>query len=120
MPTVMLVEDDPTMLSLLRTLLEMEGYQVVELTQGDQVLAHLREQKPDLVLLDVHLSELDGIEILKTIRQDQTLAGIRVLMSSGMDFEHTCLRAGADGFILKPYMPDELISRMRALLSEDG
>lgn len=112
MPKVMLIEDDETMLSLLDTLLQIEGFTVVKL-DGKAGIEHmmetLRNEQPSLLLLDVYLHEFSGLELVRQIRQDRSLDGIRVLMSSGMALREECLNAGADEFILKPYMPDDLI-----------
>jgi DNA-binding response OmpR family regulator len=111
MPKIMLLEDDATMLSLLQTLLQMEGYQVVSMKDDslDGILSTVRQEGPDLALIDVHLREINGLEVLRTIRQDTSLAKTRVVMSSGMECRSECLNYGADEFILKPYMPDDLI-----------
>ncbi len=122
MSKVMLVEDDVTMLSLLTTLLEMEGFEVVKTTDENPDLLHrlLLEQRPDLILLDVHLRQFNGLDLLKQIRQEPELSRIKMLMSSGMDFRRECLEAGADDFILKPYMPDALIAQIQHLLKPAG
>jgi two-component system response regulator MtrA len=116
---VVLVEDDATMLSLLSTLLEFEGYEPVPI-EGDRRLEDLlgvvRQEKPALVLLDVQLGSFNGLDLLRAIRSDPNLKHTRVLMSSGMDMRAECLRAGADGFAMKPYMPEELIEQMQELL----
>ena len=119
MPKVMLVEDDKTMLTLLSTLLEMEGFQVVQLTTEqtvDDLLATLRREKPDAALVDVHLQHASGVDLLVRVRQEPDLSSTRILMSSGLDMSAECKKAGADDFILKPYMPDELIQRIRRVL----
>jgi DNA-binding response OmpR family regulator len=119
MNKIMLVEDDATMLSLLQTLLQLEGFEVcqVNLDQVDGIVSEIRREKPDLTLIDVHLRQISGMEVLKQIRQDVELKDIFVLMSSGMDVVHKCLQAGADGFILKPYMPDDLIKKISDILN---
>jgi DNA-binding response OmpR family regulator len=111
MPKIMLVEDDATMLSLLQTLLQMEGYQVVKMIDEslDGILSTFCQEKPDLALIDVHLRELNGFDVLRRIRNDTALGRTRVVMSSGMECRTECLNYGADDFILKPYMPDDLI-----------
>jgi DNA-binding response OmpR family regulator len=111
MPKIMLVEDDATMLSLLQTLLQMEGYQVVSMKDDsmDGILSTVRQEGPDLALIDVHLREINGLDVLRNIREDTSLAKTRVVMSSGMECRRECLNYGADEFILKPYMPDDLI-----------
>ncbi|MBW8011022.1 MAG: response regulator [Chloroflexi bacterium] len=120
MHKVMLVEDDPTMLSLLNTLLEIEGFNVFETKDFRHALDEIRAAKPDLVLLDVHLQEYDGFEILEGIRQDQVTKDIAVIMSSGMALKDDCLDKGANNFIMKPYMPDELIGMIKQQLEKLG
>jgi len=120
MAKIILIEDDMTMLSLLTTLLEMEGFQV--LTMGDDtlenVLIALHRDPPDVALMDVHLRLLNGMDLLRRIRQDHTLDKIRVIMCSGMDLSDECLQAGASAFMLKPYMPDDLINEIQKVISQ--
>lgn len=111
MPKVMLAEDDATMLSLLRTLLGMEGFETV--TLGDDVLESLRHENPDIVLMDVNLTHGNGIDYLRLIRQDAKLRDLYIIMSSGMLLETECLAAGANAFLMKPYMPDMLIAAIK-------
>lgn len=122
MPKVMLIEDDATMNSLLSMLLQLEGFEVVQL--GDEnnlrdILDAVRQAEPALALIDIHLKQLSGIDLLRTIRQTADLDSMRVLMSSGIDFRDECLEAGADNFVLKPYMPDDLVDTIRQLLEPD-
>ena len=109
---IMLIEDDGTMRSLLKTLLELEGHQafICENCDMDLILPVLHEENPDVILLDVNLRDINGFDILQKIREDEKFATIRVLMSSGMPYKEKCLRAGANGFLQKPYMPDDLIN----------
>ena len=119
MSKVMLIEDDKTMLSLLTTLLEIEGFSVVEMEeeQPDVIINQLKTEQQDVVLMDVHLAQLNGMDMLKMIKQDEQVKSVKVLMSSGMDFHYDCIRAGASGFIMKPYMPDELLSHLRQIIN---
>jgi two-component system response regulator MtrA len=119
MPKVAIVEDDKTMLSLLQTLMEFEGFQVVHLDRMDDlklVVETLRRDKPDLLLLDVYLDQYDGIELLRCLRGDREFDMIRILASSGRELSRECSQEGADGFIMKPYMPQELIENIHRLL----
>jgi two-component system phosphate regulon response regulator PhoB len=112
---IMLVEDDKNMRSVLRTLLEIEGYQVVihPLDQPlDGILSSVHDSRPDVILLDYHLTDFSGLEVLKSLRADPDVKHTRVIMSSGSDVQDRCLAAGADDFLLKPYMPDELIRKL--------
>ena len=122
MPKVMLVEDDPNMFSLLSMLLEFEGYEVVVWDgEGDthSILATIRREQPGLVFLDVHLRQLNGFDVLRLLRTDPGTKGTRVLMASGMDMTYKCQQEGADGFILKPFMPDELVGEIRRTLESE-
>ena len=114
---VMIVDDDRTMNSLLQTLLELDGFAVALAPRGDMVLSAALAQKPDVILMDVHIADTDGLELLRQIRQHPDLKQIPVVMSSGMDVEEECQRAGANGFVLKPYPPDHLSDMLRKVLS---
>jgi CheY-like chemotaxis protein len=121
MPKVMLIEDDETMLTLLQTLMEFEGFQVAHLNGDETVgetMAVLRQELPSLLLLDVNLRRLNSFDLLHRIRDDNQLKATRVLMSSGMELSGQCHQEGADGFILKPYMPEELVGIIRRALEE--
>lgn len=118
---IMVIEDDALMSSLLETLLQLEGYRVVQVEKEsnlEEVLETMRLEKPALVLLDVHLQDKhsDGFDLLHQIRIDQVLDGTRVVMSSGADYTQRSREAGADGFIMKPYMPDELVGKIKQAL----
>jgi DNA-binding response OmpR family regulator len=119
MPKVMLIEDDVNMFSIVKMFLEFEGYEVVHWENGERVediLNQLQSERPDLVLLDVNLRHLNGFDILHQLRADPTLAEVQVLMASGMDMTYKSQRAGANGFILKPFMPDELVGKIKQLI----
>jgi len=122
MPKVLLVEDDPSMLSLLTTLLTLEALDALHLEDDseDGIIQMICQSKPDLVFMDVNLRRANGLEVLRRIRTDSSCPHVRIMMSSGMDFSHECLQAGADRFILKPYMPDELVNVMRSVLALDA
>ena len=113
---IMLVEDDATMLSLLQTLLEIEGYQVVAVEEFSKLLSKVTEEMPKAILMDVHLKDLDGIEFLRSIREVSALDKISIIMSSGMNLRDRCLDNGANAFLMKPYMPDELIRLIKKLV----
>jgi DNA-binding response OmpR family regulator len=115
----MLIEDNEEMLSLLGDLLVLEGYEIYKHHGGEdksEILASLKTTNPDLVLLDVHLPGVNSFSLLHDIRQDQAIAGTFILMSSGLSMEYESMQAGADGFIAKPYMPDELITKIKTMI----
>ena len=108
---VMLIEDDQTMVSLLTMLLNLEGYLVKTPTsnQMDGILNDVLRERPHIALVDVNLEEGNGLDLLREIRQAPTIMGTRVIMFSGLNLQEECIQAGADGFIQKPFIPDELI-----------
>jgi DNA-binding response OmpR family regulator len=108
---VMLIEDDQTMVSLLTMLLNLEGYLVKTPTnnQMDGILNDILRERPHIALVDVNLEEGNGLDLLREIRQAPTIMGTRVIMFSGLNLQEECIQAGADGFIQKPFIPDELI-----------
>jgi DNA-binding response OmpR family regulator len=121
MPKVLLIEDDETMSSLLTILLQFEGYAVSTSTDDspNDLFEAMRRDKPDLILLDVHLRQGNGIEILRTMRNTPDLQDLHVLMTSGLNYKEECLQAGADNFLLKPYMPDELINLIKRIIGNN-
>jgi DNA-binding response OmpR family regulator len=121
MRKVLLIEDDPTMLSLIHMLLELEGFQVVRLNgelEIPSMLETLRKESPDVLLLDVHLRRASGIDLVRAVRRDSALKSTIVLMFSGMEMSAQCREAGADDFMLKPFMPDELVNKLHNLSRE--
>ena len=112
----MLAEDDQTMVTLLETLLGMEGYQVVSLGAYDDVFESVRRDRPDVLLLDVHLPHANGLDVLAQIRSHAETKDLRVVMTSGLNVEDECIDSGANGFLLKPYMPDDLLNILKRSL----
>jgi CheY-like chemotaxis protein len=113
----MIVDDDRTMNSLLKTLLELDGFAVVLAPHGEMVLPTALAEKPDAVLMDVHIADADGLELLRQFRQHPILAKLPVIMSSGMDMEYECRKSGANAFILKPYPPEQLSNTLKKVIS---
>ncbi len=113
MPKVLLADDDCTMVSLLKTLLALEGYTAASLLdQKGDLLDIIRRESPDILLLDLHLGNQSGLDLVRRIRDTSDLKHIRVIMVSGLNKREECLKAGADDFLLKPYMPEELFQKM--------
>jgi DNA-binding response OmpR family regulator len=114
--TALLVEDEESIASLVRTYLERDGFTVVHATDGATALAHLERRPVRVVLLDVGLPDMDGFDVCTRIR-----AGSRVpiLMLTARDEEPdrvTGLEVGADDYVTKPFSPRELLARVRAVL----
>lgn len=117
MPKVLLAEDDVTMISLLKTLLALEGFETVALGPQEDFMTVLRRETPDTLLLDLHLAQGSGLDFLRQLRADPQFARLAVIMASGSDVREECLAAGANVFLLKPFMPDTLIQSIRSQLA---
>jgi DNA-binding response OmpR family regulator len=111
--TVMVLEDEDVLFGLLQDLLAFEGYVVVKPEKLENLLNEMRLFVPDAMLIDVNLNGVSGLDILDQIRADKELSQTPVFISSGMDYRTESLRRGADAFIMKPYMPDELVNALK-------
>ncbi len=112
---ILIVEDDSTMRSLLKTLLELEGFTVdaYEKDNAQEILDKISSTAPDVVLMDVNLRFANGLEIASKIRGNTSIKQPKIILSSGMDYKKECETNGVDLFLLKPYMPDDLIEWLR-------
>jgi DNA-binding response OmpR family regulator len=114
---ILIADDDRATSTLLRTLFEIEGYAGVICPKPEDVLDVTRQEKPDLLLMDVHLASVDSVSILRQIRSDAELKTTPVIMISGMDLEEKCMRAGASAFVMKPFRPTDLLNEIRRVLN---
>src|SRR5205807_460145 len=114
--TILIVDDEPRIRDFVRMNLEMEHYRVVEASNGIEALKQLREDLPDLVVLDVMMPEMDGFETLRNIREVSTVPVIMLTVRQNEQDKIRGLDLGADDYIAKPFSPRELLSRIRALL----
>jgi two-component system KDP operon response regulator KdpE len=113
---ILVVDDEPRMRRFVRMNLDLEGYQVIEADTGLQALERVRDDMPDLVLLDVAMPELDGFETLEHIRESSSVPVIMLTVKNDEDDRIRGLDLGADDYITKPFSPRELLSRIRAVL----
>lgn len=116
MSTILIVDDDKTFSTLLRTVFELEGHQAVTASSQTDVIPAARQVKPDLILMDVHISDGDTLDVLQEIRTDEALRSIPIVMTSGMDRSAECLAGGANKFIFKPFRPSELLEMIADLI----
>ena len=121
MPTaakILVVDDEPRAVTMLRNLLVPEGYQVLSAHSGAEALAVATKEAPDVVLLDVMMPEMDGFEVCAKLRGDPRLTHMPVLMLTALDDRESLLsgiQAGADDFISKPFDSAELRARIRTI-----
>jgi DNA-binding NarL/FixJ family response regulator len=118
-PSILVVEDDAAFREHVRVVLESAGFAVVEAADGELALRLVAEDEPSLVLLDVHLPGFSGYEICRSLREEHG-QGIGIIFLSGSKTDSidraTGLGLGADDYVLKPFEPDELVARVRAVL----
>lgn len=116
---ILIVDDEINIRELMKFNLEKESYQVLEAEDGMQALAHIEQEKPDLVLLDLMLPKMDGIEVCKRAKINPKTAGIPIIMLTARADEIDKiigLEMGADDYITKPFSPREVVARVRAVL----
>ena len=113
MPKVLIAEDDYTMISLLKTLLAMEGFEVIALDVRGDVASTVARERPDFLLMDVHLGDQNGMDIVENIRSNPANMGVNIVMTSGLNMQDECLQRGADHFLMKPFMPDDLLGLLK-------
>jgi DNA-binding response OmpR family regulator len=119
-PRVLVVEDSPTIASVVKYFLELEGFEVLQAADGSAGLEMALREHPHVIVSDVMMPGMTGIEMVKELRRDATMAGVRILMltsESSVESETDGLAAGADDYILKPVEPRRLGARVRALLA---
>ncbi|MFN8104452.1 MAG: response regulator transcription factor [Acidimicrobiia bacterium] len=117
--TLLLVDDDRSILSTLRRLLELEGYQVVTAETGGEALQRV-EAGVDLVVLDLNLPGIDGVEVCRRIRYTSTVPVIMLTARDQVEDRVAGLDVGADDYLVKPFATEELVARVRALLRRAG
>ena len=117
MAKVLLVDDDKTTVMLLKTLLELDGFEIQTVGNGSGVMTMLDSFQPDVILMDYHLSDMSGVEVLREIRAHDTYSNLPVVLASGMDVGEEATAAGANMFLIKPFEPDELPGIFNSLTS---
>jgi DNA-binding response OmpR family regulator len=113
---VLIVDDDRSTVRLLSMWLEMEGWRVSKAARGEPVLAMAHQNGIDAFVIDCHLPDIDGLDLVRAIRVDDELAGKAVIAASGRELEREALSAGADSFLLKPFLPSDLSTRLAELV----
>jgi two-component system, OmpR family, response regulator MprA len=118
MAKILIVDDDPRILSMLKRGLVLEGYEVETAATGPEALRQARQNQPDLVVLDVMLPEPgpDGLEISRSLRQNGPLPILMLTAKDTVPDRVKGLEAGADDYLVKPFAFDELVARVKALL----
>jgi len=114
--TVLLVDDEATLVATLRYNLEREGYRVVTASDGDKALTVARQERPDLMILDLMLPVIDGLEVCRILRRETSVPILMLTARAGEVDKVVGLELGADDYVTKPFSTRELLARVRALL----
>jgi len=118
-PKLILVEDDPALSELLEFRFEKEGYDVRVTADGDEALVMVREDVPDLMILDWMIEGTSGIEVCRRLRRDKETAHLPIIMLTAREAEDDRIRGletGADDYLTKPFSPRELLARVAAVM----
>src|SRR4030042_1163154 len=113
---ILVVDDEPRMIQFIRMNLDLEGYRVTQASNGLEALDKVRDELPDLVILDVMMPEMDGFETLRLLRQVSSVPVIMLPVKADEDDKVKGLNLGADDYITKPFSTRELSSRVQAVL----
>lgn len=115
-PRLLVVDDDPRILTMMRRVLEVEGYAVALAADGPAALDARRRDEPDLVILDLMLPGMDGLEVCRAMRRESAVPVLMLTARDEATDKVAGLDCGADDYVVKPFNPDELLARVRALL----
>jgi two-component system alkaline phosphatase synthesis response regulator PhoP len=116
MRTVLVVDDEPEIVRILRDYLERAGFAVLTAGDGEAALATARRERPDLVVLDLSLPALDGLDVARALRRDRNVPIIMLTARIDEVDRVAGLELGADDYVAKPFSPRELVARVRAVL----
>jgi len=116
MPTILIIEDEPELVKVLRSYLEQAGFHVLTAYRGDTGLSTWEHKRPDLVLLDLNLPGMDGLDVAREIRRKSDTPIIMLTARVEETDQLIGLELGADDYIPKPFSPRVVIARVRALL----
>ncbi|HOW58433.1 MAG TPA: response regulator [Candidatus Omnitrophota bacterium] len=118
---ILFIEDEPDQILMIRLRLEKNDFMVVSAEDGLEGIKKAKEEKPDLILLDVIMPGMNGLEVCRKLRSDPLTKKIPVITTTAAgidDLEHECLAAGADACVRKPYDSVDLISKVTSLLQQ--
>ena len=116
MKTVLIVDDEPAIVRVVRDYLERAGFHVVSAADGDEALRAFRQHHPDLVILDLTLPTIDGLDVARSLRRDGDVPIIMLTARTDETDRVAGLELGADDYVTKPFSAREIVARVRAVL----
>lgn len=118
---ILVVDDSPTIVEVIKTMLEGAGYEIITAADGLEALNIARKEKPDLIVLDIMLPKMQGYQVCRLLKFDENYQNIPILMLTAKTEESakmTGLKTGADEYLTKPVKSDELLNVIRELLNK--
>ena len=118
---IVLAEDEPQIARLIEFKLKKEGYDVTWRENGEEALKAIKEDKPDLILLDIMMPVMGGYEVLRRLKEDENLKSVPVIMLTARAQEKDVVKGidmGAEDYITKPFHPAELLARVKRILGK--
>src|SRR5947208_7687974 len=119
-PRVLVADDEPRITKLVSIALSEEGFRVVTANGGEDALVKAEEVRPEVVLLDIVMPDLDGIEVMRQLRERRPVPVILLTAKGSTADKAKGLDLGADDYVAKPFHPDELAARVRAVIRRSG
>jgi DNA-binding response OmpR family regulator len=120
--SVIVIDDSGPIISIVKSVLRENGFNALSASSGEAGIKLIRDNRPDLIVLDRHMEGLDGNEVLTRLKKDRYVAHIPVLMLTSenkMDEIRTSIALGAAGYMIKPFQPKDFISKINAVLSKN-
>lgn len=120
---ILICDDDPLLIELMSFRLRAKGFEVITATDGEEALAKLASERPSLIVLDAMMPRLDGFEVLSRMKSDRAVSHIPVIMLTARKGEKdivSALERGADDYLVKPFIPEELLARLSKLLARQA
>jgi len=118
---ILIVDDEPGIITLLKTRLSANGYEVITGANGQDALSQIKGQHPDLVILDVMMPPPNGFQVCRTVKDDPELKNIPIILLTAKSAESDKfwgVESGADAYVTKPYNPEELLAQVTSLLGK--
>jgi DNA-binding response OmpR family regulator len=119
--TILVVDDEPFICRSLTFVLRKDNYRVLEARNGEEALALIREQRPDLVFLDVMMPKFNGFQVTEQVRADPALANVKIILltAKGQESDREVgKQAGANDYMTKPFSPTKILDRAREILGQ--
>jgi len=123
MQKVLVIDDEPLLIRSTELVLKVHGYECICATDGKQGIALAESEHPDIILLDIMMPDMDGWEVTSRLKSGKKTAHIPVIVLSGKEYaqgQRVAEKAGADGFVVKPFQIDQLTRVIRSLIGEES